>query len=279
MSILVYNFFRKTKNINQNTYTMKINGKLLVNPIMSQMQEGQEGFLVAEAIIIVNSEEVYINTASSIAENNDGEKYIIPIKKIGPGPEDFEIDFNIAFRFLNNVCNKNEEMKIKEVQTVIGPFKIQTEVYKISNYKEQVYPRMTLELLIDSFAVNKELIENDQGSEKTEENVIDLRKRIIAKLKELPLEKLKIYEDMFAPLNEEDSEDGEIINYIEDEGIDSCVELLIKKFKSQRKWEDLSLAELQTELSIATERQEFEKSCSIRDVINKKRWSKQAKRG
>ena len=85
------------------------------------------------------------------------------------------------------------------------------------------------------------------------------------------MEKLKIYEDMFAPLNEEDSEDGEIINYIEDEGIDSCVELLIKKFKSQRKWEDLSLAELQTELSIATERQEFEKSCSIRDVINKKR--------
>lgn len=250
---------------------MKINGKLLVNPIMSQMDVGQEGYLVAEAIIIVNNEEVYIKTDSSIAENNDGEKYIIPIKRVGPGTEDFEIDFNIAFRFLNNVCNESEKMKIKEVQTVIGPFTIQTEVYRISNYKEQIYPRMSLESLIESFAANNQLIQTGEGSEKMKENIIDLRKRIITKLKELPLERLRNYENEFAPLDEEESEDGEMINYAEDEGIHSCIALQMKKLKSQRKLEDMSLTELETELAIATERQEFEKSCSIRDAIKKKK--------
>lgn len=250
---------------------MEIKGIVLVTPLMYQMIEGQEGFLTTNAITVVNDEEVFIYTGSSISEIKDGDKYVLPIKRIGPNIDDFEIDFNIACTFYNNKCNEKEREIIKNRENTIGPFKIQVEVCHRDKYREQMYPRMDLEELIDVLIANNVLLDGSPDHDEFLANKAEIRRLIKVKLQKLSVQDLKTYQKTFSPLGEEDDENGTMVNYAADEKILNFIIQHIHKAKTQQKLEELPLEELKQELVLANEKEDFERSTLIRDIIKKKK--------
>ncbi len=247
---------------------MKTTGRILISPLMSQMQVGQSGFLHADAIIVVDNK-IFIDTSFSVLEvKND--KHLLPIKKIGIGKEDYEIDFNVTHYFCNIKLNKKEIEDLKN-GSIVGPYNIEIEIYTPLKYQEQIYPRMDLEGLIDVFVANNMLIESEEETESSLNDKKKLKQLIIEKLKILSLATLKTYENIFSPLSIEDSNDGEIINYAEDRDICTFITRLIQRLKSQQKLKDLTIPELETELKISDTNEDYERSSHIAELINIKK--------
>lgn len=242
----------------------------MVSPLMSQMEIGQTGYIHTNAITVINGDEVFININSGISETKRGGKYLIPIKRIGPGIEDFEIDFNVAYYFFNNNVSQEEREKLKKTNKFIGPYTIKSEIYRAGNYREQGYPRMDLDELMDALININQLLDEIPEHEVYTGDKKELRRLIKEKLNEMSAKELEYYIKSFSPLEEENSQNGEIINYLADESILKFIIERIKSIKTQQKLEDLPTEELKEKLKIANNNQNFELSAQIRDIINKK---------
>src|SRR3989338_3013535 len=122
---------------------MKINGIMLVSPLMYQMEVGKTGYLSIDGII-PTGDEVFFHTMSSVSSKKNAE-HIIPIKRIGTGKDEFEIDLNVAFYFYNRNLNSKKKQNLKKDPYIIGPFPIATEMFLQDNYRKQTYPRMDID--------------------------------------------------------------------------------------------------------------------------------------
>ncbi|EKD25613.1 MAG: hypothetical protein ACD_80C00012G0029 [uncultured bacterium (gcode 4)] len=233
---------------------------------MFQMEVGQEGYLSAGAVTLIDNN-LFIDSNGSISATKNTEKsHIIPIKRIGAGKDDFEIDFNIAFYFYHEKIDQKKEKAIKENEDIIGPYPVKIEVYKQSDYRKQLYPRMDLNELFESLVrINQSLGTSPEEKDCLEDRKA-LRKYIKAKLEEMSFEVLKTYEQDFSELNEEESEGGTIVNFLADENI---LKFILDKLKN-RKLEDMSVEELQKELEISNEAEDWDRSTEIRDMMVKK---------
>ena len=249
---------------------MKINGTVIVSPLMSQMEVGQNGFMLTEAVTVINGSEVFIDTNSSISEIKSEKKYVLPVKRAGPGEEDFEIDFNVAYYFFNNSVTQEAREKLKTRKNLIGPYPIKTEVYKTGDYRKQSYPRMDFDELTASLIDVNTLLEDLPDNEIALGDRKELRKLIKAKLTELPIKELEYYIKCFSPVSDEDNQNGEIVNYLADERILNFIMERIQSSKAQQKLEEMSREELEKELSTATQNEDFERSMYIQDIIKKK---------
>lgn len=249
---------------------MIIKGKVLVNTLMFQMEIGQEGFLSTDAIMIVNNKEIFINTGMSISEVKMEDKHIIPIKRTGPNIDDFEIDLDIAISFYNNKCTEEERTSIMERKNSIGPFKVDTEKYHPERYREQLYPRMDMEELVNALVLNNTMLESTPGDEVYLGNTKVIRGLIKVRIQKLPLQELKMYQKTFLPLTEAEIEEGEMVNYAADEKIHNLINQQIQKFKVQKRLDEMSKEELQIELELANENQDFERSSEIVKIMRKK---------
>jgi hypothetical protein len=249
---------------------MIIKGKVLVNTLMFQMEVGQEGFLSTDAIMIVNNEEIFINTGMSISEVKMEDKHIIPIKRTGPNIDDFEIDLDIAISFYNNKCTEEERTSIMERKNSIGPFKVDTEKYHPENYREQMYPRMDVEELANALAANNSMLENVPGDDVYIGNVKVIRRLIKEKIQKLSLQELKMFQKTFLPLTEEQIETGEMVNYAGDERIHQLINTKIQELKNQKQLGNMNREELETELALANENQDFERSIEIVKIMKEK---------
>ena len=195
---------------------MKLKGILLVSPLMSQMSIGQIGFLTADAIIVANNREIFIDTGKSISQIKNMETgYTIPITRTGPGKEDYELDFDITQKFFNNEINEETKEKYKEIPEIIGPFPINVELYQALNYRKQLYPRMDLRELMDDLVLTNQYLQEWTDNEIYLEDKKYLRRLIKEKLKNLSIKELEVYQKTFGPLSDEESENGEIINAIQ----------------------------------------------------------------
>lgn len=250
---------------------MKIKGIILVSPVMSQMIVGQSGFLASDAIIVVNNREVFINTGKSISQIKNAEtNYTIPITRIGPEKEEFEINFDIALNFFNNEMDEETKEKYKENSKLIGPFPINAELYQALNYREQLYPRMDLIELMNDLILTNQYLQEATENEIYIEDKKQLRKFIKKKLEHLSLKELETYKKTFGPLSEEESQDGEIINFLEDSKIVDFIVQLMQEIKEHKELKDMSKKELDIELLLANGKEDFERSSIIRDIISNK---------
>lgn len=253
---------------------MKTKGVMLVNRIMSEMEPGQKGFLHIDAIILIDNR-LYIDTSYSVLEVTDKTMHLLKIVRTGPGKEDFEIDFNIIYYFYNQKFNENEIKDLENDDNIIGPYKIDMEINKPSNYRQQLYPRMDLDELIDALSAVNILIENADIELDKERKKIwigdkkDLRELIKEKLDGVSLSELKEYKKIFEPVEEIDNSD--MLNYDEDKYILEFIVQKINKMKGQQTLEDLSISELEEELEIANSTQNFEHSATIVKIIQKKK--------
>jgi len=251
---------------------MKINGIILVSPLMSQMSVGESGFLSADAIIIINNREMFIDTGKSVSQiKNVNTGYTIPITRIGEEKEDFELDFGITQRFFNNEINEEIKEKHKENSKLIGPFLINVELYQALNYRKQLYPRMDLTELISELVTINECLEEAPDNEIFVEDKKQARIFIKGKLKNLSLKELQNYQITFAPLSEEASNGGEIINYVEDKGIVNFILQQIEGLKAHQGLEELSVKDLEKELETANGNEDFERSTLILNLITTKK--------
>lgn len=248
---------------------MKINGVMLTSPLMSEMEVGQQGYLNVEAIILIDNNKVFIDTRYGTSETEDIEIFIVPIKRIGPGKDDFEINFNITCFFCNRKLSKEERRDLENDEYILGPYPIDTEAKKDSEYRTQNYPRMNMEELIDA------LIGINQRSQDIGENEVIigdkgiLRRLINKKLDKLSLPELKDYKKQFSPVSEKQDEIG-FVNYVADEYVLDFIIQKIKKLKTQQKLEDRPIEELREEMARLLENQEFEEASTYRDIIIKR---------
>jgi hypothetical protein len=249
---------------------MIIKGRPLVNTLMFQMEVGQEGFLSTDAIMILNNKEIFINTGMSISEVKMEEKHVIPIKRIGPNEDDFEIDLDIVVSFYNNNCTEEERTVIMERKNSIGPFEVDSERYHPEFYREQTYPRMDLEELIDALAGNNSMLQSVPDDEVFIGNVRVIRKLIKEKIQKLPIQELKKFQKTFIPLTEEQKETGGMVNYAEDEKIHQLINTKIQELKTQKQLKDMNREELEAELVLANEEQKFERSIEIVKIMKGK---------
>jgi len=247
---------------------MKLNGILLVSPLMSQMNIGQMGYLTTDAITVINNCEMFINTGKNVSQIKDtNTKHVIPIIRTGPGKEDFTLEFYIATNFINNEMDEKTQERYKENPNIIGPFVPDgVEVYQALDYRKQLYPRMDLMELMNELVLTNENLRDLPDNEIKKY----LRRLIKEKLKNLSLKELEVYQKTFGPLSEEESENGEIINYVEDSGIVNYIIQLIEKAKAHKEIEDMSKEELKKELLLANDNEDFERSGYIRDLLEKK---------
>lgn len=248
---------------------MKINGVMLTSPLMSEMEVGQQGYLNVEAIILVDNNKVFIDTRYGTAETEDNEIYIVPIKRIGPGEDDFEINFDITCFFCNRKLNGKKRTNLENDEYILGPYPIDTEAKKDAEYRTQNYPRMNMEELIDSLiGINQRYQEGYETDIALGDKDV-LRVLIQKKLDKLSLSALKDYEKQFSPITEKQSESG-FINYVADEYVLDFIIQKIKKLKTQQKLEDRPIEELREEMARLLENQEFEKASTYRDIIIRK---------
>jgi len=246
---------------------MKTKGTIIVTPLMSDMKEGQKGYLTTDAIVVINGNMVVIATGYSISEIKQ-DKYVLPIERTGTGNEDYEIDFNVARTFFNTNMSEEEIQKLKDSPNFIGPYPIVTEIVQPLNYREQAYPRMDLYELLEAFLQINQSLEDNPDNEMYMGDKKTLRKLIKGKLKELSLEEIRNYQNYFAPLNKEESNDGEIVNYAEDENIMNFVQSRIEELEQEGiRYEKMSIDELEKEKIKATNESKFELAGRIRDII------------
>lgn len=249
---------------------MKIKGTVIVSTLMSQMEVGQTGYMLTEAITVINGEEVFIDINSSVSETKSEKKYVLPVKRTGPGKDEFEIDFNVAYYFFNNNISPEERERLKAAKNLIGPYPIETEIYKSGNYRQQSYPRMDLDELTSSLIDVNTLLDDLPENEIAIGDRKELRKLIKTKLMELPIKELEYYKRCFSPLDEEESQNGDMVNYLADEKLLNFIIERIRNFKMQQKLEEMSKEELEKELATANQQEDFERSSYIRDMIKKK---------
>lgn len=250
---------------------MELKGKILIAPAMCQMNEKETGFLSTDAIMVVNGKGVYINTGKCIAETKI-DPFILPIKRTGPGAEDFEIDFNIPTDFFNNRFTPDElqEELEKWGSNMIGPFNIEMVLYKSSSYRETIYPRMDLDGLIETLVVNNGLLRNEPNDEIYLGNTKALREIIKDKLQELPFPELEKYQKTFSPLTAE--EGGEqLANFAEDEEILYFINEKIGNLQTQERLHKMTVKELETELVIAIQKEKYEYASEIRNTLTIKK--------
>lgn len=271
MYAFTYKFFRKTKvYINPKIKKiMEIKGVLIVNPLMSQMEVGQTGFLDVEAITLSDNE-IFIDTSYSISEIEEKEKYRIQIKRIGPGKEDFEIDFNTSYDFCNCKLSKEDKEDFAKDSNVIGPFQVITEIYKPNDYHEQLFPRLSLDRLLEALVIINTSLRENPDSERDLRDKEKLRELIKKKLSKCTLDEIKSWKKTFAEFTEEESENGKVFNALADEEILNFINKKINDLKTQQKLDDLSLQELEAEKKRLLENQQYEKAAVYRDAINRK---------
>ncbi len=248
---------------------MEINGVIIVTPLMSEMEVGQSGYLTTDAIVVVNKSKLFIAIGYSISEIKS-EKYRIPITRTGPGKEDYKIDFNITALFYNSYLNEEEFQAAAESNKFIGPYNVQTEIYRPLEYCEQQYPRMDLLELIKEFGEVKNTLLEIPDDKKAQEDIKELRKFLKMKFMELSLKELRLYEISFDPLSEEMSEGGEIINYIEDKKMSQFIHKLIEDLEEHIELQDLPVDELEKRKKTATDNSNFELAGKIHNIIIKK---------
>ena len=245
---------------------MKIKGIIMVNTLMFQMENGQEGYLSAAAVTIIDNN-LFIDINGSISATKNTERsHIIPIKRTGPGKEDFEIDFNITSYFYHEKLDQQKEKAIKGSENMIGPYPVTTEVYKQSKYRDQLYPRMDLNELFECFVQINQVLDVSPEEKSSLDDRKALRKCIKAKLSEMNFDELKEHEKNFSVLNEEESEGGTIINFLADENI---LNFIVNKLKD-RKLEDMSMEELKTELVTAQQEENWNRAKEVSEMIGQK---------
>jgi len=250
---------------------MEIKGVIIVSSLMSQMEVGQTGYLTTEAITIMNGCEMFINTGSSISQvKNKTTLHTLPITRTGPGKEDFEIDFHISQYFINNEVDEETKKKYQLNPKLIGPFPIEVEIYRALSYREQLYPRMDLTELIEDLILTNQYLETSPDNEIYIEDKKVLRNFIREKLKEVDLDTLIIYQKTFSPLSEEESQDGEMVNYAEDEKILKFVIRRMEELQINQQLERMSLEKLHRELELSNRNEDFERSGILRDIIRQK---------
>jgi len=250
---------------------MKIKGIVIVSPLMFQMEPGQKAFLDSNAAIFINNE-LFIDTRYSISTIKDDERdYIIPIERVGSGKEDFEIDFNISYSLYNQKFSEKKKKHILQNEYIIGPYKVETEIYQPTNYQKQTYPRMDLDDLIDSFSSINELLEDYPQYETYLDDKKVLRNLIIEKFKESPLIVLKKYERYFLPIIKEEQKNGEV-SYVADKKI---ADFIFKQIEILTQMEGImeimSIEELTTEMNRLLKEENYMGAALYRDAINKKK--------
>lgn len=250
---------------------MEIKGIIMVSPLMFQMELGQEGFLSIDAAFLIDNE-LFINTRCSVAKSkNPTTKHVVPIKRIGTGQEDFEIDFNIAYFLYNEKKTESERQQIIDAPFIIGPYEVEIETYRPMNYREQIYPKMDLEELITSLVATNELLQGIPNNETYNGDKKRLRSLIKGKLKQLPLAELKTYEIEFTPLSEAESQDGIMVNYCEDENILEFIINRIGLLQSQEEeMNTMSIEDLTNEMNKLLKDEKYVEATRYRDAINKR---------
>lgn len=249
---------------------MKIKGSIMLNTLMFQMEIEQEGYLSKESIIFSDNQ-VWIDASGIVTTTKEIEAlHVIPIKRTGPGKEDFEIDFNIAFCFYNQKLEENEVEEIKKNKYMIGPYSIPSEMYKQSNYQNQTYPRLDIIELMNA------LVNTNKGLEvvSTDKDLLDdkkiLRRLIKDKLSELGIETLKSYRKYFTSFSEEESNGGEFKNYSADEKLLKFTQNLITTKEAHLCFEDMSVEELRIHMETAKQEEAWERVSHISNLIIKK---------
>ncbi len=244
---------------------MKIDGVLIVNRLMYQMEVGQKGLLDVDAITL-SDDEIFIDTSYSISEEEETEKYRIQIERTGEGKEDFAINFNTVYDFCNCKLDEKDKEDLKKDPNVIGPYKVKTEILKPKNYCKQIFPRLNLDGLLKALII----VNDSPNSDTYLEDKSTLRKLIKEKLSKLTLDDLKKLKKTFSEYTEEEiiTEGG--VNLLADEEILKFINKKIDDFKTQQKLDDLSLQELEAEKKRLLENQQYEKAAVYRDAINRK---------
>ena len=248
---------------------MKIKGKIVVTPLMSEMKVGQKGYLTTDAILVINGDMVFITEGYSISEIKDG-KYVLPIERIGPEKEDFEIDFFISRTFFNTQVSEEELQKLKENKNLIGPYEVTTEIEQPFNYRTQAYPRMDLFELLQNFIEINKAIQDYPHEEKYVGDKKTLRELITEKLKKLPLAELRTYDTYFLPVSQEEEDNG-VVSYVEDKKLANVVENQINTLLgTEDVFKNMSIKELDTEMKAASTAGNYELSAHLRDLISNK---------
>ena len=221
--------------------------------------------------MVVNGKDVFINTGKCVSETKIA-PFILPIKRTGPGIEDFEINFDVTTDFFNNKFTPEElqEELEKSGSNTIGPFKVKMQLYKSSSYRETQYPRMDLDELIETLVVNNGLLQNEPKDEIYLGNIKELRKVIKAKLQELPFTEFEKYQKIFSPLTEGEGSD-QLVNYAADQKILNFINKKIESFQMEERFQEMPVEELEKELIVAIEKELYEISGKIRDIIDKKK--------
>lgn len=249
---------------------MNIKGTIMLNTLMFQMEIEQEGYLSKESVIFTDNQ-VWIDTSGIVTATKEIDVFhVIPIKRTGPEKEDFEIDFNIAFCFYNQKLEVSEIEEIKKNQYMIGPYEVSSEVYKQSNYQNQIYPRMDIIELMNALVNTNKALE----SAPTDKDLLGdrkvLRGLIKNKISGFSIETLKCYEKYFTSFNEEESNEGEFKNYSADEKLLDFTQKLITTKEAHLCFEDMPVEELRIHMETAKSEEAWERVSHINNLIKKK---------
>lgn len=244
---------------------MEINGIVMVNTLMHQMQVGETRFLPAGAFII-SEHEVFIRTNSNVSPLKDKD-YIVPIKRIGTGEEDFAIDFFIACYFFKQQLTEEEKNTLKNNPRIIGPYPIETEVYKPFDYRVQSYPRMDIGELMEALVEINQYILDTKQNEVYIEDRKTLRMLIKRKLQDISIDQLQNFEKDFEEIPEEENENGNLINFCADEEI---LHFIKKRIAEAKNFSTMTIEELEEEKRKAISTADYELAGKIQAIINKK---------
>lgn len=246
---------------------MEIKGTIMVSPLMFQMEVGQESFLHSSAMILIEGS-LFIDTRYGVSILKNYEKnYIFPIKRTGDGIDDFEIDFNVIFFLYNQKLTEKEMDFIQNDPYIIGPYEVKTEIYQPLQYREQTYPRMDLDELMESFTTINQYLESLPDDIKYLGDKKTLKRLIQEKLGNMPIDQLQNLEKDFEEIPEEENENGNFKNFWADEEI---LYFIRKKIAEAKNFSTMTIEELENEKSEAINSGNYELAAEIQAIIDKK---------
>lgn len=243
---------------------MKIKGKFLVYTSMKEMSVGQSGFLDIGAIFIDTKGSIYIDTNYSVSDKPEKE-HAIPVKRTGDKKDDFEIDADISYCFDCYPISEDEK-----TPGIIGPYKVETEVFREATYRQQIFPRMHWKELLSSLIVANEAIFSLGSQEDDLKDQKAIKAEIIKKIEGFSLPELKKAKDTFKPATAEETEIGNI-NMVADEEIHHLICKRIKELRAETdEFKGKSIEDLKEEETIASESGDFKRAALIRDLRKQK---------
>lgn len=237
---------------------MEIIGPIIVRPLMCEMKVGEKAFLDLDAVSLIN-DKIFINTSYAISKNKNAAKNkLIPVERTGPELTDFKVDVNVTATWINQEFTETEVTSFCSDKYVIGPFDVVIEKLESDKYRTQIYPRMDYDELTNTLIViNQSMGDSFKDSAEDDEDRNELRRLIKEKLEHFSLIELEDELFHFLPIPEGQDDNGEIVNYMDDEDVAMFIREKIKDLKAKRTLEDMTVPELEEEFALANDKEDY----------------------